>query len=73
MTLAIEPMVNLGTHRVTRLDDGWTVVTEDRKPSVHFEHTVAVTDEGAQVLTAPAGRSGMLLESSSGGDAADAP
>jgi methionyl aminopeptidase len=51
MTLAIEPMVNMGTHRVDLLDDGWTVVTADRKPSAHFEHTVAVVEGGADVLT----------------------
>lgn len=52
MTLAIEPMVNLGTFEVTMDDDGWTVRTKDRKPSAHFEHTVAVTENGALVLTA---------------------
>lgn len=52
MTLAIEPMVNLGSHEVVMDDDGWTVRTRDRKPSAHFEHTVAVTAEGAVVLTA---------------------
>lgn len=52
MTLAIEPMVNLGTYEVTMDDDGWTVRTKDRKPSAHFEHTVAVTENGALVLTA---------------------
>ena len=51
MVLAIEPMINLGTHRVRTLDDGWTVVTLDGKPSAHFEHTVAITDEGPIVLT----------------------
>ena len=73
MTLAIEPMLNAGTHRVTRLKDGWTVVTEDRKLSVHFEHTIAVADEGARVLTAPSGQSRMLLKSPAGGDAAEGP
>jgi methionyl aminopeptidase len=53
MVLAVEPMVNLGTHRVRVLADGWTVVTADGKPSAHFEHTLAVTDAGAEVLTAP--------------------
>jgi methionyl aminopeptidase len=52
MTLAIEPMVNLGGCEVTMDDDGWTVRTRDRKPSAHFEHTVAVTPGGALVLTA---------------------
>lgn len=51
MVLAIEPMVNAGTHEVECLADGWTVVTRDGLPSVHFEHTVAVTDEGPEILT----------------------
>ncbi len=51
MTLAIEPMVNLGGAEVLTLADGWTVVTRDRKPSVHVEHTVAVTDNGPEILT----------------------
>ncbi|MFR4416779.1 MAG: hypothetical protein ACLT8E_05030 [Akkermansia sp.] len=44
MALAIEPMVNAGRSSVKILDDGWTVVTADGKPSAHFEHTVIVTD-----------------------------
>lgn len=52
MTLAIEPMVNLGGFDVMMDDDGWTVRTRDRKPSAHFEHTVAVAADGALVLTA---------------------
>ncbi len=51
MVLAIEPMLNAGTHEVEVLTDGWTVVTKDRKPSAHFEHTVAITARGAEVLT----------------------
>lgn len=51
MILAIEPMVNAGTSRVRILDDGWTVVTEDAKPSAHFEHTVLVTDGDPELLT----------------------
>lgn len=51
MTLAIEPMVNAGTPRVRILDDGWTVVTEDKKPSAHYEHTVLVTDDEPELLT----------------------
>ena len=51
MVLAIEPMINLGGDDVTELDDGWTVVTLDRSLSAHFEHTVAVTADGARVLT----------------------
>ncbi len=52
MTLAIEPMVNLGTYEVVMADDGWTVRTRDGKPSAHFEHTVAVTEKGPLILTA---------------------
>ncbi len=51
MTLAIEPMVNLGGSKVEVLADGWTVVTADRKPSAHFEHTVLVTDGEPEILT----------------------
>lgn len=51
MVLAIEPMVNVGTAEVRILDDGWTTVTADGKLSAHFEHTVAVTDNGAEILT----------------------
>jgi methionyl aminopeptidase len=51
MTLAIEPMVNMGGSEVEVMDDGWTVLTVDRKPSAHFEHTVAIGEEGAEILT----------------------
>ncbi len=51
MVLAIEPMCNLGTDKVTTLGDGWTVVTRDGQWSAHFEHTVAVTADGAEALT----------------------
>jgi methionyl aminopeptidase len=51
LVLAIEPMINLGTDRVKVLDDGWTVITADGKPSAHFEHTVAVTPDGPEILT----------------------
>jgi methionyl aminopeptidase len=51
LVLALEPMVNLGTERVNTLADGWTVVTADGKPSAHFEHTVAITDSGPEILT----------------------
>ena len=51
MTLAIEPMVNAGVPGVRILDDGWTVITEDRKPSAHFEHTVLVTAGEPEILT----------------------
>jgi methionyl aminopeptidase len=52
MALAIEPMVNCGTHEVQVLDNKWTVVTRDRKLSAHFEHTVAVRDGDSRILTA---------------------
>jgi len=51
MVLAIEPMVNLGTHKVKVLRDGWTVLTADNKYSAHFEHSVAVTEDGPLVLS----------------------
>jgi methionyl aminopeptidase len=51
IVLAIEPMVALGTKDVRTLGDGWTVETKDRRPSAHFEHTVAMTPEGPRVLT----------------------
>lgn len=53
MTLAIEPMVNMGTHQVRVLDDRWTVVTADGRPSAHFEHTILVADGKAEILTVP--------------------
>jgi methionyl aminopeptidase len=48
---AVEPMVNLGTHHTKVLSDGWTVITVDGQPSAHVEHTIAITDEGPEVLT----------------------
>jgi len=51
MVLAIEPMVNLGTFDVKVLKDGWTVITKDKSPSAHFEHSVAVTETGAIILS----------------------
>lgn len=51
MALAIEPMVNLGGWEVYTADDGWTVRTEDGKPSAHFEHSVAIRDSGPEILT----------------------
>ena len=53
MTLAIEPMVNLGGYQVRTLSDGWTIVTTDGQPSAHFEHTVLTTDSGPEILTIP--------------------
>ena len=52
LVIAIEPMVNMGTKRVRMLSDHWTQVTADHKPSAHFEHTVAITSSGPEVLTA---------------------
>jgi methionyl aminopeptidase len=51
MVFAIEPMVNMGGHRTKTLSDGWTVVTEDGKPSAHFEHTIVITARGPEILT----------------------
>ena len=51
MTIAIEPMINQGTHQVRVLNDGWTTVTADGKLSAHFEHTVAITPDGTVILT----------------------
>ena len=51
MTLAIEPMVNMGTYEVKLLDNKWTVITKDGRPSAHFEHTVAITENGPEILT----------------------
>jgi methionyl aminopeptidase len=48
---AIEPMINVGTEETEILADGWTVVTKDGKPSAHFEHTVAITENGPEILT----------------------
>jgi methionyl aminopeptidase len=53
MVLAIEPMVNVGTNELVLLDDKWTLVTKDGKRSAHFEHTVALTNEGTRRLTGP--------------------
>jgi methionyl aminopeptidase len=53
LVLAIEPMVNAGSCETETLADGWTVVTKDRSLSAHFEHTVAVTAEGPQIMTLP--------------------
>src|SRR4030095_1453384 len=51
MTFTIEPMLNLGTHEWEMWDDGWTVVTKDRRRSAQFEHTLLVTSSGAEILT----------------------
>lgn len=51
MTIAIEPMINMGTHEVKQLSDGWTIKTKDGKLSAHFEHTIAITADGPVILT----------------------
>ena len=51
MTLAIEPMVNMGKYKINVKEDGWTVVTDDGKPSAHFEHTIAIIDDEPEILT----------------------
>lgn len=51
MTVAIEPMINMGTHKVYILDDGWTIVTADNMPSAHYENTVLITEEGVEILS----------------------
>jgi methionyl aminopeptidase len=61
---AVEPMVNLGTHRTKTLSDGWTVVTLDGMPSAHVEHTIAITEEGPEVLTRVA-ETAPLIEAAS--------
>ncbi len=53
MTFTVEPMLTLGTHEWTMWDDGWTVVTRDRRRTAQFEHTILVTDDGAEILTLP--------------------
>lgn len=51
MTIAIEPMINMGTRQIRQLNDGWTVITNDRKPAAHFEHTIAITDGEPDILS----------------------
>lgn len=51
LVLAIEPMINMGTHRVVQLSDGWTIVSADKKPSAHFEHNVAIVDGKPELLS----------------------
>lgn len=51
MVIAIEPMVNLGTRKVRALNDGWTIITQDKKPSAHYEHSIHITADGADVLS----------------------
>lgn len=61
LVIAIEPMVNMGTHKVVTAPDQWTVVTADRSLSAHFEHTIAITDRGVEVLTASEAGTGWAL------------
>ena len=56
MTLAVEPMINMGTWQVDFLDDGWTTLTADRKPSAHYENTILITDGAPEILSLPGGR-----------------
>lgn len=51
MTIAIEPMINMGGYQVDFLADGWTIKTKDRKPSAHYENTIAILDSGVEILT----------------------
>lgn len=51
MTIAIEPMLTLGTEKIYVLDDDWTIITRDYKPAAHFEHTVLITEDGYEILT----------------------
>lgn len=51
MTIAVEPMINMGTHKINTLADGWTVITQDKLPSAHYENTVLVTDGKPEILT----------------------
>ena len=51
MTIAVEPMINMGTHKVEVMSDGWTVKTLDRKPSAHYENTIAITENGVEILS----------------------
>ena len=51
MTIAVEPMINLGRREIWQKDDGWTIVTRDGSPSAHYENTVVITDDGVEILT----------------------
>ena len=66
MVLAIEPMVTMGSWEVRILDDGWTAVTQDGSLAAHFEHTVAVTENGPEVLTSRTGQSARTAPASRG-------
>jgi methionyl aminopeptidase len=66
MVLAIEPMVTMGSWEVRILDDGWTAVTQDGSLAAHFEHTVAVTENGPEVLTSLSGQSASAAPANQG-------
>jgi methionyl aminopeptidase len=51
MVVAIEPMINMGTHKIQHHNDGWTITTRDKKPSAHFEHNVALIDGRPELLS----------------------
>lgn len=51
LVIAIEPMINMGTKSIVQLQDGWTIVTKDRKPSAHYEHMIAITDDKPDILS----------------------
>ncbi len=51
MTIAIEPMINMGTRQIRQMSDGWTITTQDKKPSAHFEHTIAITEVDPDILS----------------------
>lgn len=51
MVVAIEPMINMGTHRIKQYSDGWTIKTADKKPSAHFEHDVAIVNGKTELLS----------------------
>jgi methionyl aminopeptidase len=59
LVIAVEPMVNAGAPEVEVLEDRWTAVTKDRSMSAHFEHTIAILDEGPWVLTRPSAKPGI--------------
>ena len=59
MTFTIEPMLTLGTYQHEMWDDGWTVVTRDRRWTAQFEHTIVVTSDGAEILTLPSDTAGL--------------
>jgi len=66
MTIAIEPMITAGAPDVHLHDDGWTISTDDGSLTAHFEHTVAITDSGPEVLTSVSGRSASAPPASRG-------